>query len=265
MLKILDLFCGGGGASMGIHQALKEKNIKHEILGMDIREMPDYPFNFVQSDVFDQNTFPIDWFKSFDFAWASPPCQAYSMATKAIRNKGKKYPELIKKTRELLQQANIPFAIENVEKAPIRKDLMLCGEMFDLKVFRHRFFEIENFVCYQPLHPKHKEIVGKGYYTIIAGGFFRTRKKRARKKRLNLDYGTYNDWCNAMGINWIRLEYQDHKKRKSHNTKNSGPTLCSGHPLSEAVPPAYSKYIINQFLKKYVNLDYFIKNGAITP
>jgi len=60
---ILDLFCGAGGAAMGLHRAWPEA----EIVGVDLTPQPRYPFEFVQADALE---FPLD---GYDFIWASPP------------------------------------------------------------------------------------------------------------------------------------------------------------------------------------------------
>jgi len=84
----------------------------------------------------------------FDFVWASPPCQAYSKASRARRNLGHSYPDLMAATRSKLEAfggggggGGGPYIIENVPGAPMRCDIMLCGSMFGLKLVRHRIFE----------------------------------------------------------------------------------------------------------------------------
>ena len=104
-MKVLDLFCGSGGAAKGIVDA------GFEILGVDINPQSYYPFEFIQRDVFD---LPMEFFDEFDWIWASPPCQAYSYGTKWKRNLGKEYADLVQKTRVLLDRTSKPYVIENV-------------------------------------------------------------------------------------------------------------------------------------------------------
>ena len=64
----LDLFCGGGGACIGMQQA------GFEVVGIDIKPHKNYPGHFIQADIHD---LPVS-IDDFDLIWASPPCQLWS-------------------------------------------------------------------------------------------------------------------------------------------------------------------------------------------
>ena len=118
-MRALDLFCGGGGAARGILAAGFD-----EIVGIDIADhRKAYPGHFILGDALN----PPARLEDFDFVWASPPCQAFSLATygsgKAHRDD---LPNLIPHTRELLS-AHPWTAIENVRHAPVRPDVVLTG------------------------------------------------------------------------------------------------------------------------------------------
>lgn len=132
MPRALDLFCGAGGASMGLHRA------GFEVTGIDIKPQPRYPFRFIQADALK----PPVRLSDFDLVWASPPCQHYSRAT-AWRGKRSDHPDLIAPVRASLLEAGVPFIIENVEDARHRLNdpTMLCGTAFGLGLRRHRYFE----------------------------------------------------------------------------------------------------------------------------
>lgn len=128
-MKALDLFCGAGGAPMGLHRA------GFDVVGWDIKPQKRYPFEFHQGDALSA---PVD---GFDLIWASPPCQAYTQAAASQRNAGKVYPDLMAPTRDKLESSGLPFIIENTPGAPMRVDIILCGSIFGLRLIRHRWFE----------------------------------------------------------------------------------------------------------------------------
>ena len=130
-MKLLDLYCGAGGAGVGYHRA------GFEVVGVDIAPQPDYPLTFHQGDAL---AYLVEHWRSFDAVHASPPCQASTALTKGT-NKGRLYVNLIPATRELLAAIPLPSVIENVPGSDLRRDVVLCGEMFGLDVIRHRYFE----------------------------------------------------------------------------------------------------------------------------
>lgn len=153
MPRILDLFCGAGGAGKGYVDA------GFEVVGVDIEPQPRYPFEFHRADAVElledlldnwPTGSPLPPLEQFDAIHASPPCQAYS-ALRTMPGVGE-HPELVEPTRELLHATGLPYVIENVPGAPLRQPLVLCGSEFGLTVRtrpdgrlrwlrRHRLFE----------------------------------------------------------------------------------------------------------------------------
>lgn len=126
--KLLDLFCGAGGASMGYYRA------GFEVEGVDIKPQPHYPFRFYQANALE---FPLD---GYDAYHASPPCQRFS-AMQHIHNNRNEHPDLITPARELFLATTKLFVIENVVGSPLHISIMLCGTMFGLRIPKHRIFE----------------------------------------------------------------------------------------------------------------------------
>ena len=218
--RALDLFCCAGGASMGLHRA------GFEVVGVDIRPQPRYPFAFFQGDAL---KFPLD---GFDFIWASPPCQAHT-AMKTMHN-AKPHDDLIPETRDRLKASGIPYVIENVVGAPLSGTFMLCGTMFGLGVEdadlqRHRLFEPSFEIG---LLPKCQH-GARSTIGVYGGGHIRNRKRArtigvygegARDSRRKFDKGvtdfTVEQGREAMGIDWMTIA-----------------------ELSQAIPPAYAEFI----------------------
>lgn len=105
---------------MGLHHA------GFDVVGIDVERQPRYPFDFIQADA----TCPPVVLDDFDFIWASPPCQHYSISSAHQRQQGKEYPDLVEPVRAMLATTRALTAIENVIGAPLRRDLVLDGTMF---------------------------------------------------------------------------------------------------------------------------------------
>src|SRR5215468_6266189 len=111
-LRLLDLFCGAGGAAVGYHRA------GFDVVGVDIKPQPRYPFKFEQWDALGfLQTHALYNEMPWDAIHASPPCQHAS----DLRHfhKDKRYSNLIPETRELLLEIGLPYVIENVEGAEL--------------------------------------------------------------------------------------------------------------------------------------------------
>lgn len=149
--RILDLFCGAGGCSVGYH------NAGFEVVGVDIKPQPHYPYAFIQGDAIDilwrmiagEKFLASDgrWYglDDFDAISTSPPCQAYSgMRNITLSRYGSvpEHPDLIAATRLALEAAGKPWVIENVQNSPLHTQIILCGAAMGLPgLARHRHFE----------------------------------------------------------------------------------------------------------------------------
>jgi hypothetical protein len=210
---LLDLYCGAGGAAMGYARA------GFEVIGVDVAPQPDYPFEFRQGDALTvaRELLP----HRIAAIHASPPCQASCALIKGNqRATAGNHVDLIPETRALLELSGLPYVIENVQGAAVRRDLTLCGEMFGLDVIRHRYFEC-SFPVVQPVHVKHRgRVAGMRHGVWYEGPYFAVYGDGGGK-------GSVAQWQSAMGIDWTA-------KRKS---------------IAEAIPPAYAEYVGGQLLK----------------
>ena len=118
---------------MGYHRAGFD-----EIVGVDNRPMPRYPFTFVQADALE---YVAQHGEEFDAIHASPPCQRWSESTPLYARES--HPDLIASSRDILVATGRPWVIENVDGARklLRSPFYLCGTMFGLRLHRHRWFE----------------------------------------------------------------------------------------------------------------------------
>ena len=185
MPRVLDLFCGAGGASMGYAKA------GYEVVGMDIKHGKRYPFEYIRRDVM---TLRPEDLEGFDLIHASPPCQTYSV-TKHLRvaqGKGTSKQDLLSQVRSLLIVSEIPYVIENVKGAPLIDPVQLCGSAFGLKVRRHRLFEssmeLRGTDCHHKEQGKPVGIYGSMRDEIPGGGHTAKTMPEAHE---------------AMGIDWM--------------------------------------------------------------
>jgi DNA (cytosine-5)-methyltransferase 1 len=205
---MLDLFCGAGGAAVGLHRA------GFDVVGVDIRRQPRFPFKFELADA--MSVLCWRWLREdYDFVWASPPCQAFTAYRRRPGHVGE-YPNLIDRVRERLEVTGLPYVIENVRGAPLRNPVTLCGSMFGLDVRRHRLFE-SNLPLEQPAC-RHHEQTPRFPPATNRTNLRRTVEVGAWRIPLEVQQ-------RAMGIDWMELR-----------------------ELSQAIPPAYSEYLGRQLL-----------------
>ncbi|MER6156765.1 SAM-dependent methyltransferase [Streptomyces sp. NPDC001868] len=205
-LRVLDLFCCQGGAAKGYEDA------GLDVTGVDLVPQPRYPYRFVQADALD---YVREHGAGFDFIHASPPCQFDSDCQ---RLQGNAHPDLIAPTRAALEATGRPFVIENVRGAlpKLRTPVLLCGPMFGLDTYRHRYFETGGgFSLVQPRHPRHTAPQAKmgrpvppGHFGQFIGNF--SGVDHARR---------------VMGVPWMNRD-----------------------GIRECIPPAYTELIGRAFL-----------------
>jgi len=199
---LLDLFCGAGGAAMGYHRA------GFEILGVDIRPQPHFPFELVQADALEYTS---RHGHDFDVIHASPPCQRYSHLTP--RDHKKRHPDLIEQVRRSLQATARPFVIENVPGARrlLRAPVMLCGSMFGLQVRRHRYFEVSPAIILLTPTCRHD------YKAVYISGSTGSANSPTWFRRRDF---SKSEKAAAIGIDWMTTT-----------------------ELDQAIPPAYTEWL----------------------
>lgn len=168
-LRVLDTYCCQGGAGKGYSDA------GADVTGIDTAPQPRYPFTFIPGDAI---AYIREHGAEFDFIHASPPCQHDSDCQ---RIQGNTHPDLIGPTRDALNSTGRPWVIENVKGAvpKLHRPVMLCGSMFGMATYRHRYFETGGgFTLNPPHHPEHRAPQAKmgrpippGWYGQFVGNF----------------------------------------------------------------------------------------------
>jgi DNA (cytosine-5)-methyltransferase 1 len=233
--RLLDLFCGQGGAAAGYIRA------GWDVTGIDRDDHGKrYPGRFIQADAL---AFLAEHGREYDAIHASPPCQGYTIATAGNPIARAKHQRLIAATRELLLLSGAPWVIENVEQARSQmvEPILLCGRIFDLGAFdedgvplvldRHRLFE-SNLPLVAPTHPKHGDEQVAGVY----GGSRRSSKPNAtpaddRYAARHERHGGYVPRSirvqrELLGIDWMTVK-----------------------GMQESIPPTYTEFIGRQLLE----------------
>ena len=212
-MRLLDLFCGAGGAAVGYHRAGFD-----DIVGIDIAPQPNYPYTFIQADALAP---PVD-LDTFDLIHASPPCQHFTALGRMTEGLEHRYGDHLAATRRLLE--GFQSVIENVPGAPMRIDVELCGSMFGLSaVRRHRWFEISEWAG-PLLVPPHNHLPPrrfKSHRGPMADRPVTTRVAQIGSWSLPLE-----DQKRWMGVDWS----------------------VTMRELSQAIPPSYTEYIGRVFL-----------------
>ncbi|PZS35807.1 MAG: hypothetical protein DLM59_02320 [Pseudonocardiales bacterium] len=210
-MRLLDLFCGAGGAATGY------RRVGFDVTGVDVAAQPRYPFGFHRADALDVLADPT-FLAGFDVIHASPPCQDYSV-TASLHTSG--HPRLIEPTRARLLSAGVPYVMENVVGAPLFNPVRLCGSSFGLGVRRHRLFELSWPLLFVPpcahyLQPEPIDVTGTGG----PAGRLPGQGGGIHRKPRNLTHARA-----VMGIDWMNRR-----------------------ELSQAIPPAYTEFIGTQLL-----------------
>lgn len=210
-MRVLDLFCCQGGAAKGYQDA------GFHVTGVDLSPQPRYCGDFFKQE--DAVRFARERVtqirQDFIFIHASPPCQHDS---KAQRIMGRNHPDLIAPTREVLELTGLPYVIENVGDAvpKLRDPIELCGAMFGLKTYRHRYFETGGGFSFRPPeHPAHTAPQTK-------------MGRRPRPGEFNQYIGNFSGVQEArddMGVHWMNRD-----------------------GIRECIPPAYTEWIGRHFM-----------------
>ena len=241
--RLLDLFCGAGGCSVGYARA------GFDVVGVDIAPQKNYPFEFFQADALefldvlrDADEMGRGWgLSGFDAIHASPPCQAHSTIAKQQRQRRPDtydHPDLVAATRGLLKATGFPYVIENVMGAPLVSPVMLCGSSFGLDLRRHRLFECSFDVLVPPC--------AHGWQ---AKRFVSMDKRRGPKSVVSVHGGGQIDMrATVVGV----PGHHNYAGERELRERAMGIDWMSPYELTQAIPPVYTEHI-GHYLMAHLN------------
>lgn len=226
--RLLDLFCGAGGAAVGYARA------GFEVVGVDIVAQPHYPFEFVRADALE--FLDGGGVAGFDAVHASPPCQHYSTMRGLPWLRDRVYWDSIPPTLERLERLEVPWIMENVERAPV-DGITLCGTMFGLgwsdgtPLYRHRRFASSEFML-APGHGKHTHVLAPGRDSLARRGPMVAGKRIVRLSSVTIGgkpriAGAGPLWSYALGIDWMTTA-----------------------EMAQSIPPAYTQWLGDVLLER---------------
>ena len=216
----LDLFCGGGGACIGMQWA------GFEVVGVDIKPHRNYPGHFIQADVHDLPVAVAD----FDFVWASPPCQRFSVASRYGDNDWERHPDFTPFLRNLFEGHQYTI-IENVVGSPVRKDVVLTGVSMGLPYLeRRRHFET-SFLC---MYPKPQK-VKREYW------------EQGKAITVTKSMSSSSHWYHRKALGMRGRPTKEEVKVVMGIPQSQEMTYSE---LGESVPPAYSEFIAREALRQ---------------
>ena len=212
--QLLDLFCGAGIGADGYADA------GFEVTGVDLVPQVEYPYKFIEDDALALLNTSLP--EAFDAIHASPPCQAFSRAGTLRKAQGGKASsgDLLTPVLHMLRTrwSHKTWVVENVPGAPgMSGAIELCGSSFKLGVRRHRLF-LSN-------HP--------------------LRARPCAHARQGRPWGVYH----------VPDDRIPHGGRTARDAAHGRAVMqversVSWNGLKEGIPPAYTKWIGDQLLKR---------------
>lgn len=213
--RLLDLFCGAGGACKGYQRA------GFYVVGVDIKPQPHYcGEEFHQADALE---FCREHGHEFDAVHASPPCQKYSLIRRGLWP-GRDHPDLIRPTRTVLLGTAVPYVIENVVGAR--------SAMRD-PIRRHRLFEC-SFPVPQPACRHNNRVP----VPVYGGGQDKDYHQPPRTRVIGV-YGSSGGGSTRDGRAFFNVD----ARREA-----MGIDWMTNKELSQAIPPAYTEHIGKQLM-----------------